>query len=101
MIDMSQLNLIWVVIFTFVPMFICAALLRAKGVTGLLAITGAIVIAVVVFLDFKDLRLTVGGIAALVGLVAGGKVSDARELQKMKRATEVEKRQRDVLMRRG
>jgi len=97
--ETSQLDLVWVVAFTFVPMMISASLLRAKGVTGLLAITGAISVAVVVFMDFQDFRLAVGAIAALLGLFVGGKISDARELAKMKQAKAVEKRRRDAWLR--
>jgi len=99
MIDTSQLDLVWVAIITFALMFIFASQLRSKGVSGLLAVTGAVSIIVVVFMDFQDVRLAIGAIAALIGLVAGGKFSDARELAKMKNAQEVEKRRRDALMR--
>ncbi len=93
MIDTSNLNWIWVVAITFVPMFICASLLQAKGITGVLAIVGAIGIAVVVLLDFQGWRLGTGGVAALVGLVIGGKLSDSREL-KRKQLEQAEKRRR-------
>jgi hypothetical protein len=90
-----------VVIVTFVPTFMCGALLRVKGVLGFLAIAGIIFIGVVVFQDFQGWRLSTGGIAALLGLFAGGKVSDFREFQRMKRAEEEGKRRRDAMMRRG
>jgi hypothetical protein len=95
----DQLGLVWVIIFTFVPMMVSASLLRSKGVTGLLAITGSIAVVVVVFMDFQDFRLAVGAIAALLGLFVGGKISDARELAKMKRTTVVEKQRRDAMLR--
>jgi O-antigen ligase len=99
MIDTSHMDLIWVILFTFVPMMISASLLRAKGVTGLLAIIGAISIGIVIFMDFHDFRLIIGGIAALLGLFVGGKISDARELAKMKRTGAEEKRRRESMLR--
>lgn len=98
--DTNQLGVIWVIVLPFVSMFICASLLRAKGVTGLLALTGIVSVGVVVFMDLQDWRLAVGAISALVGLVLGGQVSDRREHQRVIRLQEEENRKRDALMRR-
>ena len=99
MIDLNQLNFFLVVIVTFVPTFTCGALLRVKGILGFLAIAGIIFIGVVVFQDFQDWRLAAGGVAALLGLLAGGRVSDFREFQRARRAAEDDKRQQNAMMR--
>jgi hypothetical protein len=98
MIDTSQMDPLWVFIFTFVPMAVSASLLRAKGVTGLLAITAAVSIALVVFMDFHDFKLILGAIAGWLGLFVGGKISDLREQAKMRRAAEVEKQRRKSML---
>lgn len=95
MLDTSQMSLPVIILLTFIPMFVSASLLRAKGVTGLLAITVIVVVIVVIFMDFEKWRLTVGAISALVGLAVGGKVSDARELARVKREELDAARKRD------
>lgn len=97
--NLNQLGLVWVMLLAFVPMFICASLLRAKGVMGLLALTGIIAIAAVVFIDLSDVRLSLAGIAALIGLAVGGKVSDYRERQRLNRLGAIEREKRDAYMR--
>lgn len=99
MIDTSQMDPLWIAVFTFALMFIFASQLQVKGVRGLLAITGAISIIVVVFMDFQDVRLAIGAIAAMVGLVAGGKFSDVRELARKRREAALEKRRRESMLR--
>lgn len=99
MSNLNQLGLVWVMVLTFVPMFICASLLHAKGVMGLLAITGIIAIGAVVFVDLSDVRMSLGGIAALVGLALGGKVSDHRHRKHLNRLGAIEREKRDAQMR--
>lgn len=96
----NQLGVAGVILLPLVTMFICASLLRSKGVTGLLALTGIISVGVVVFMDFQDWRLAVGAISALVGLVLGGQLSDRREHQRVMRLQKEENRKRDALLRR-
>jgi hypothetical protein len=83
---------------TFLPTVICGVLLRVKGISGLLAVAGIIFIGVTLFLDFQGWRQSTGAVAAMVGLLVGGKFSDHRELQRMKRIKAEETRHRDALL---
>lgn len=96
MIDTSQMDFLTVAAIAFMPMFICGMLLRAKGVLGLLAVVGIVAVFAELFYDFRDWRLAAGGMAALVGLFAGGKISDKMELKRMMREKEEERRKRDA-----
>lgn len=98
MFDTNQMSLPVIIFVTFFPMFIGASLLRAKGVTGLLAISVIVLVILVVFMDFESWRLTVGAISALVGLGVGGKVSDARALAKIKNDDLEAARKRDAYL---
>lgn len=98
MIVSSELNYIWVVLLSFVPIFICAALLRAKGATGLLAVVGVVAAAVLIFMNFESTRLAIAGIAAVLGLGMGGRLSDRREHQRLQRMHETERQRQQALM---
>ncbi len=96
---MSELGPVWVILLTFIPAFACGSLLRTKGLLGWLAIAGIIAVAAMLFMNFTGWHLGVGAVASFVGLAAGGKLSDALELEKMKKAAATEKKQRDDRLR--
>ena len=91
-------DMVRVAIFTFVPMLICAAFLRAKGFTGFLAIAGVIGIGIAVFLQLEGARLAVAAIAGLAALGVGGKLSDTLEHNRLKRIQDEVKRKQDALL---
>jgi hypothetical protein len=99
--DTSGLGPVWVIALTFVPTFICGSLLRSKGLLGWLAIAGIVGVGAMLFLSFVGWRLGVGGLAAFIGLAAGGKLSDMRDHERMKRAAAREKKERDDRMKRN
>ncbi len=99
--NLNHLSLIAIVMFAAIPMFICGSLVRARGVIGLLVLTAAITVAVYLFTGLQDYRLAVGELAAIVGLMLGGKVSDARERQRLNRIGEAKRRERDAMMKGG
>jgi hypothetical protein len=94
MLENPIVHLIWIAVAMFVPSFICAALLRANGVRGLLAVVGLVAIAGYLFSDFEGWQLGIGTIAALAGLAAGGKLSDNIEYRRVMRKAEAEKNKR-------
>ena len=96
MSDAGQLSAIQIILFTFVPMFICAALLRASGALGIVAIVGLFAIGIYLFIDLEGGRLMLGLGSAMVGLVLGGKVSDAVEHNRMKKVQDAENRKREA-----
>lgn len=96
MIDSSQLGPIEVALFGFLPMFVCALLLRAKGVVGILAIAGIIAVAGIMISDFEGWRLGTAAACAAVGLAIGGKISDNRERKRMVQVQDAERKKRDA-----
>lgn len=93
--NISELGPVGVILICLGPAFLCGSLLRTKGLFGWLAVAGIIGVAALIFLNFEGWRLGLGAVAALVGLAAGGKLSDVRELERMKREAALEKKQRD------
>lgn len=83
----------------FVPVFIGASLLRARGLIGLFALIAIAAMVVLVFSKLQDLRFAIGICAAFAGLFFGGRVSDMRELRRQKLQAEREKRERDAAYR--
>lgn len=96
MIDTAQLGFVEVALYGFVPTFICALLLRAKGIIGILAILGIVGVVAVLLSDFAGWRLGVAAGGAVLGLAIGGKISDARERKKMMQVKEMEQKKRDA-----
>lgn len=96
MIDADKLGFIEVLLFGFMPVFVCALLIRAKGILGILAILGMAGVAYILLSDFSGWRLGLGGVAALVGMAIGGTISDRRERAAMVRKKEEEQREREA-----
>ena len=93
--DLSGISIYWVGALVLVGTFACAFLLRAKGITGLLALLGMALIAVLVITAYQECRIAVAGVAALVGLTAGTQFSDRRHAEKMRREEEEAQRRRE------
>lgn len=94
--DPENLSTFWIVAIPLATTFVCAALLRARGVTGLLAIAGMLAMAIAVVGSLRDWRMAVAVIAMLVGITAGAKLSDKRHAASMKREREEEDRRRNL-----
>jgi hypothetical protein len=92
----NELGLLDVAMMTFVPMAIAAALLRIKGVVGGLVIAVIIAVLGFVFVSLSGSHMFVGLLAAMAGLLVGGKVSDWQERKRTQQAAEGERRSRDV-----
>lgn len=99
--DTSDFGPVWVIVSTCLPAFVCGALLRTKGLFGWLAIAGIVGVAAMLLMNFAGWRLGLGAVAAFVGLAAGGKLADVRELERMKRVAALEKKQRDDRLRKN
>ena len=99
MSEPSQLDYIWVIVLSFAPMLICGAMLRAKGVLGVLAVLGILAGGVLIFMKFEGARLMVSGIAAVLGLAFGGQISDNMETNRLKRIQEEEQAKREAKQR--
>ncbi len=91
-------QLLWVLVALFAATFICASLMRAKGVRGLLALVGLAGVIFYLVSDFEGWQLSAAVVSALVGLSLGGKLSDYLELSRVERknAAERAKRQREM-----
>lgn len=83
----------------FVPVFIGASLMRARGMIGLFSLVVIAAVLVMVFSKFQDMRFAIGVCAAFAGLFLGGRVSDMRELRRQKLKAEREKKERDAAYR--
>ncbi|MBL8487559.1 MAG: hypothetical protein JNK22_10755 [Rhodocyclaceae bacterium] len=79
----------------FAFMFACASLVRAPGVTSLLAIVGIFAVGGVILLDLHSTRFFIGCGAALVGIALGSQVSDRRERARLQRARDSRARRRE------
>lgn len=90
----SETNFVVALIGLFAVTFICAALLRANGVRGLLALIGLIAAGFHALSDYEGWQLAAATIAALVGLAMGGKLSDVIEYRRKMAASNAEKDKR-------
>ncbi len=79
----------------FAFMFACASLVRAPGVTSLLAIVGIFAVGGVILLDLHSTRFFIGCGAALVGIALGGHLSDRRERRRIEHARAARSRRRE------
>ena len=93
--DQSVLSIIGM---TFVPMLICAALLRSRGITGMLAVAGVLAVLYLVFTDMQNWKMAVGGISAMFGLIVGGQISDVRERRRLKNIQDAERKKKEAVL---
>jgi hypothetical protein len=91
----NELGFLDVAMMTFVPMAIAAALLRIKGVVGWLVIAAMVAVFWFVFTNLSGGQMFAGLLAAIAGLLVGGKISDWRERKRTERAAAVDRRERD------
>ncbi len=79
----------------FAVMFVCASLVRAPGVTSLLAIVGIFAVGGLIVFELDSTRFVAGCGGALIGIALGGLVSDRRERRRIEQAREARKRRGD------
>ncbi len=92
----SELGLLDIVVLCFVPTAIAAALLRVNGALGWLVIAVMVAVVGFVFVSLNGSHMLAGLLAAMAGLLAGGKISDWRELKRTQEAADAERRSRDT-----
>ncbi len=95
----SDLGFVDIAILIFAPMAIAASFLRVKGAVGWLVIAVMVAVVGFVFVSLSGSNMLTGLLAAMAGLLVGGKVSDWRESQRVQKATEGERRNRDARFR--
>lgn len=95
----KALGLWEIALICFVPVFVGASLLRARGVVGLLAPVAVAAVIVLIISKFESLNFAIGVCAAFAGLFLGGRVSDMRELRRQKLQAERERKERDAAFR--
>lgn len=93
--DIAHWDPMTIGIAAFAIMFVCASLVRAPGVTSLLAIVGIFAVGGLIVFDLQSTRFAVGCGAALVGIALGGRVSDRRERRRIEQAREARTRHSD------
>jgi hypothetical protein len=95
MLDLSGMSVIGLMAAGFFATAFSALFLRAKGLFGWLSIAGIVAVAVVAIGSLEGGRLAAAGVAIAVGLMVGGKISDRRESDRVRREKRVEQKLRD------
>jgi len=95
MVDLSGMGIMGLMAAGFLATAFCALFLRAQGLPGWLSIAGMVTVAVVAVASLEGGRLAAGAVAIALGLMVGGKISDNRELNRVKREKLAEQKLRN------